>query len=1051
MASHNSLLRHTNTRVESPAKVFAKLKSKVQREAVFAKRGMLTENNTQREVGDKQRADFYKSRQKKESTWMIDDIKESQMVGFCPDEAEVLTLSPIPSPRKSLGYTYTDLSNTSPEKLPNVTDIRNKNTPSKRSVMQPLAVSQPHSKQIHRAPPPVGDLDIFRIINSTTPKRQPTEDVYGRSVFEDPRVSLDKLMSPAKMFSTMKERLKKRKLEQQDIQSNNTINELDNETIRQPKERKMSSVFNEDIDTTVENLVDVGRTSFPAEVNQSSHELIFTPGNPVSKKWCDVTLTRLPLMSPAKMFSHMKERENKKQQQEVQKVSSSIRKLNTEDHGCQPRVTAFEKGETEDSISDSVAESATPVNQSRLEATDSQSDIDPSGDILIPAAPSQPVLHEDPLVLDSPYVSIPKKREAVFKNSRWPKHTMLPSENVIYLRKWFLRNSRKGLYVEGIHREEGIPWNSNVIEGRVSNSVLKTVSGRIYVLAGKMNMNIQSELPKWFLRKFLHGFPSNWKMLYEKFLSDSKDKGPESNGEGWCSRSRMVSEMPESSRSTKQHREKRLKTPASCPPATFSSLKVSRSGRIIKPPLDFWRGGRVILDANMNVTIHECYDTSICNPEVTTTVTTRVSQKAASKFLPCGGEHAAPLVPLRKVKPPHRKNNRANAIPDKKPSGPNERPKEVLTQDSSPEELSDRITRSRLKHPLTERSLDADNVPQSQSQPEQRSKKQMHSVRVLGMKQTVCAPTKSRTVCDKTPSDDDVFIKRKRKCAHRKRGKNEARPSQKSPEDSGREMRKKATISQKNNAAQTQRQHKSSKHTKTSPPPKPSPELGPPGKKHKENNILSRKMQGKDEDEWTEAELRKLQEAVSSYPKHMRDYWANVAMMVGTRSGEECYKQHTSQGAFQTPNKKAKKPKKAARKAPAPDPPVISARAGTLKRKQQVRQFLEAMPKENVDDVFSTAYMQSKRFELPSMCPSDDYDFTLSDQELLTPKSAGFLEVKTPQCLHITPRMMGSPNRTNDDKYIYQLQKRMNKSQFNVCKQELHTLPISETSNEKMW
>lgn len=51
---------------------------------------------------------------------------------------------------------------------------------------------------------------------------------------------------------------------------------------------------------------------------------------------------------------------------------------------------------------------------------------------------------------------------------------------------------------------------------------------------------------------------------------------------------------------------------ASCPPA--SSIKVSRSGRTIKPPLEYWKGGRVILDAHMNVTIHECYDTSICVP-----------------------------------------------------------------------------------------------------------------------------------------------------------------------------------------------------------------------------------------------------------------------------------------------------------------------------------------------------------------------------------------------------------------------------------------------------
>ena len=46
------------------------------------------------------------------------------------------------------------------------------------------------------------------------------------------------------------------------------------------------------------------------------------------------------------------------------------------------------------------------------------------------------------------------------------------------------------------------------------------------------------------------------------------------------------------------------------------------------------------------------------------------------------------------------------------------------------------------------------------------------------------------------------------------------------------------------------------------------------------------------------------------------------------------------------------------------DHPVISARVGTLKRKQQVRQFLDAMPREDVEDVFNSAAMQNKRFEV---------------------------------------------------------------------------------------
>lgn len=55
-------------------------------------------------------------------------------------------------------------------------------------------------------------------------------------------------------------------------------------------------------------------------------------------------------------------------------------------------------------------------------------------------------------------------------------------------------------------------------------------------------------------------------------------------------------------------------SPADPLPDPPSRLNVSRSGRVIRPPLEYWKGGRVILDAHMNVTIHECYDTSIHMP-----------------------------------------------------------------------------------------------------------------------------------------------------------------------------------------------------------------------------------------------------------------------------------------------------------------------------------------------------------------------------------------------------------------------------------------------------
>lgn len=83
-------------------------------------------------------------------------------------------------------------------------------------------------------------------------------------------------------------------------------------------------------------------------------------------------------------------------------------------------------GIDEDVDSTSAAESVAPGSQSTVESADSQSDTDPSKDVLIPAVPSQPVLLEDPLILNSPQVSIPKKYEALYKPKNWPLPTDFP-------------------------------------------------------------------------------------------------------------------------------------------------------------------------------------------------------------------------------------------------------------------------------------------------------------------------------------------------------------------------------------------------------------------------------------------------------------------------------------------------------------------------------------------------------------------------------------------------------------------------------------------------
>ncbi|XP_029349946.1 mis18-binding protein 1 isoform X2 [Echeneis naucrates] len=1040
MASYH-LLKHTKPESESPAKIFAKLKSKVQREAMCAKERPCN-------VRDKRGADFNSPRDRPDNFRMTTKLSENQTPEYYHGEARALTLSPISTPQKHPDHSFSDIKNDYTEDVPLLMGAafmsRNAHTPVKRSFLESTAVSQPLS-EVNRE-------------QARTDRPQTTSRTPGRD-----RAPPSHQLSPVRTFSPR--RLRKRKWEQQgfgDISSKA-------QKVNHGGSNEPSAAFSKIThDKTVgEDLGDV--RGFPvgrSEMSQFMPDSMYPPPRSVVEKRGVPMMGKIRPMSPAKMFAYMKERESKKEQQEVHEVSSSTRDLfdrgNTFHQSRDaPLSNPHNIADMEDVAFRGVPESAVPVNCSSVESADSQSE-----DFRTSPAPLEPVLLEDPLVLNSPRISIPKKHQPVFKRNKWPQQAKFPNESVIYLRNWFLRKNHNGLFLDGTHCQDNIPWNSNIIVDRVSNSVVKTVTGRVYILVGKMYSRAESVFPNWFLKKFVNGFPPNWKVFFEKFLSESKEK-TEKTKCGRASVSKTTSETSPINLSLRQQRQKVFKTPDSCPP-TPSSTKVSRSGRVIKPPLEYWKGGRVILDAQMNVTIHECYDTSSCVPVVNPTVSARKSPKPARVFLPCSeGSEGSETVgdanvsaPLRKVKVSSHRHNRAKVSHDHRLSNPPEPPVEI----SSRQEQPARTTRSRRKCTAVERLSYVDTVPQMKKRHEkastQKSKKQTHDTNWLSKnerRQTVRGSPESSTMSDislqLTDEEFSCKTKKKTKGVYNKSGKvlksqsshvTPLRTSSESSDKSGRKQQTRRRVSKKSNeteAAQSQPKSKKSKFINVSPPTQPNspslPKSTKSSKRHKAHKGSTVIPEERDEDGWSEAELLKLQEAVSYYPKYMPGYWAKVASIVGTRSAEECHNQHTCQGTAQSPAKKAKNPRKEkgeAPKDPVTDHPVISARVGTLKRKQQVRQFLEAMPRD-VDDVFSSAYMQDKRCEIPSICPSEDQDFAMSDLEPLTPMSKIFPEVKTPQCLHITPGMMGSPNRNHDDKYVYQLQKRMKKNQFNVCKQ----------------
>lgn len=140
---------------DSPAKVFAKLKSKVHKEAMLAQEGAFSRGNVREQRG----ARFNSPRKKSANPWTIDELQDNQRFDSYCSEVQALTLSPISSPQKACGYCK-PMEETSPMFL--------ESTAVSQSL--PLAIRDQSSK----GTPQITGLNGFIVSSNTAVKRQPT-------------------------------------------------------------------------------------------------------------------------------------------------------------------------------------------------------------------------------------------------------------------------------------------------------------------------------------------------------------------------------------------------------------------------------------------------------------------------------------------------------------------------------------------------------------------------------------------------------------------------------------------------------------------------------------------------------------------------------------------------------------------------------------------------------------------------------------------------------------------------------------------------------------
>ncbi|XP_061898321.1 mis18-binding protein 1 isoform X2 [Entelurus aequoreus] len=968
--------RRPSSEFNSPAKLFAKLKAKASTKVMYANEGGLfdEEQTFEEEYGEELSPPL--------SITDSDSVSEGNVLNDTTRYGQVkaLTLSPLKSPDKRY-------SNRRAVDNLHITDT-GKGFRSQHN-KHPMESTAMFSRDIYAEPVPCCSVNLE------------TTNTQVKRAFKDEFAPVSTSMLSDTHFSPMKKKFKT---------SKHLLPEMNDKTNMEDPESEEMYLF-----TTSQN---------------TCKHLHPHPISPRMKR-CAVFTDNL--MSPAKIFAYIKERENRKLKG---KYRDTYREpLNDGGDRCRSPSLSWKKFDEDNAQSDS--NSKTPVTMTQVKVASCQPDTRHPKEAASPVVASEPILLEDPIVFKTPRIAIPKKRKAVFKNKQWPKpKENTTNEGVIYLKKWFLRRNRKGMFVDGIRVEDNIQWNSNIIVERFSNTELKTVSGRVYSLVGKMEMDVKNRFPMWLLRRFVNGFPVNWKELYEKFLFELQEENLEPKSQI----TRTASETSALIQTRKRPKKTPVRTSDSCLPCSSSTL-VSRSGRLIKPPLEYWKGGRVIADADMNITVFEGYNTPIdypvqVSPAKSSGAPPQLSQALQDSTKSCQHKFKSdgePQAPLRKVKAPVSKHN--------------------VKKQVQPENNLSVLTRAAMKkqsHPTTssdKQSSDKKKLPfqrEAQKPAVWSSKKKAHKAEVPPLSislrnRTIAQPQISENAkLSESLEDKDMFIAKKTKRDKRQRIR-KLSASNPCPEKTPRKAANSATTI---NVAQTKTQ---SRKTKPTPPAKFSAKF----------SRCSAAQPHVQDAQWTQDELEKLQKAVSKYPVHALGYWEKVAMMVGTRSAEECHKKHTlkrnttPKSTHKTKKEKAGVPKD---HASIPDCPVITAKVGTLRRKQQVRHFLENMPGEDMEDAFSTAYMQNKRLEVPSIGSGDDMDLTLGNVVPQTPISSDFPEAKTPNC--ITPGMMFSPHRSNSDKYVFQLQKKMKRNRFNVAKR-VPTKSITPTPSvkqtEKKW
>ncbi|XP_053237954.1 mis18-binding protein 1 isoform X4 [Podarcis raffonei] len=560
------------------------------------------------------------------------------------------------------------------------------------------------------------------------------------------------------------------------------------------------------------------------------------------------------------------------------------------------------------------------------------------------------------IIFATPKVQIPRKQKQVGANSS-SDDTNEEEQQMVCLSGWRIKaiNNNTAVCLEGKRRDmNGVYWHSNAIVERMAPNKVRTSSGNVYKLEGGVDASTMKKegMPAKFIKRFESGIPQNWKMYVEDLLRFLRRKEQRAFAASMDSNEREDPVEMEGLEDMPRKVERKSRTKNTTYVATLQSnsklgvqpqtslqngrtdRSCTRSGRQVKPPMQFWCGERMLVDQALNVTVTKT-GTNYLTPTVSSArrqdrrnITSHVenredSLKACEEGPPSQAKGRTRPETTRQTEPA-KKQNAWRFISDSEESD-----YEATLADARKKKAVVTLT------PLNYKKLH-EKASRKSSQPRRKQ-----NVLAQGAKANCyqrCLAESSMPSEDES-SEEMQCIRRKvqptlkrgppnRQQSETRKQLLEPRGSESPPAPSqGRKWRvaqpsgKQKKLEEPTSpdlASSTQGSlRRMAKFRKYSPESESESETSVKEFQVKRENLKAqranseisntakslafprktpgKKLLGKGGDsfpdvngDWTEKELQKLHRALASLPKHKSDFWLLVSTAVGTRSVEEC-------------------------------------------------------------------------------------------------------------------------------------------------------------------